>query len=109
MTKEDIKIDCIYWWQSHKKGIYNILEDIATPFLFILCIPFIPFMIYDVGDPDEDMKWCEEHHYVYPSHLDWGCHRQVKKWRKEYEKNEKIKAKEQIRRQLYERKKHNDE
>jgi len=100
MNKEDIKVNLIYFWETNKNTVYDVLQVITAPIwipLFIICIPF---MAYDVGDPEEDERWCKLHGYAYPYGLGWGCHKQVKKWQKEYKERHKIEFKKKIRERI---------
>lgn len=90
------KVNAIYWWRHHKDDVANIVFRLTFPIWLPIVLILIPLMIWDQGDPDEDEKWCKEHHFVYPDYLGWECHKQVKKWRKAYNKVKRLEEKSAI-------------
>ena len=90
---ETIKVEIVYLWEKHKDTLRNVLFVITFPFwivlAFIVCL-FAP-------DTEEEIKWCKEHGYEYPDYAGWDAHDIVKKWKKEYNRQERITHKERIR------------
>jgi hypothetical protein len=102
MTKEDFKIEIIYLWEKHKDDFIHILSTLALPFLFpIFLIIFILFPPIDDEEIDQDIKWCKDHKKEYPKTIyPEEAHSIIKKWKKEFEREEKRIKKELIRKRL---------
>jgi hypothetical protein len=96
----NLKVNLIYWWRHNEEFVINILTVLTFPIWFPVFIILVPFMVYSIGDPEEDEKWCKEHGLQYPWEAGWDSHKIVKKWRKEYKRQERLKEKELIRKRL---------
>jgi hypothetical protein len=92
MTKEDLKINLIYFYEKHKDDIHYVFLIITIPIWLPVFIVLFPFFFCDVENLKEDQEWCEKNGYKFPHELECGAHKVVKKWRKDY--NDKIKAEE---------------
>lgn len=100
MTKEDLKINLIYFYEKHKDDIHYVFLIITIPIWLPVFIVLFPFFFCDVENLKEDQEWCEKNGYKFPYELEWGAHKVVKKWRKDYNDKIKEEEKEKIRLRL---------
>lgn len=110
MTKEDFKVNCIYWWRKHKETIIGAFAAITFPLWIIPCL-----IIDEVSEhlrkvESKDKDWCFTHSKPYPEDVDsWSKrHEIVKSLKKEHKRALVEFEKELIRRELKARRNEQD-